>query len=136
MPSCHTYRLTWVSLILDVGVSLHGLSSKEQPLLLTLDEGYLLTAALPDLQCGIAPLSPPVPAQPLLLGCGVGPPGHHPCAVMGALKRRREMIFRELIKVKWRRQWQPTPVLLPRKSHGRRSLVGCSPWGHEESDTY
>ena len=32
-----------------------------------------------------------------------------------------------------RRQWQPTPVLLPRKSHGRRSLVGCSPWGLEES---
>ena len=35
----------------------------------------------------------------------------------------------------WRRQWHPTPVLLPRKSHGRRSLVGCSPWGCEESDT-
>ena len=34
----------------------------------------------------------------------------------------------------WRRQWHPTPVLLPGKSHGRRSLVGCSPWGHEESD--
>ena len=34
-----------------------------------------------------------------------------------------------------RRQWQPTPVLLPGKSHGWRSLVGCSPWGHEESDT-
>ena len=33
-----------------------------------------------------------------------------------------------------RRQWQPTPVLLPGKSHGRRSLVGCSPWGLEESD--
>ena len=33
-----------------------------------------------------------------------------------------------------RRQWQATPVLLPRKSHGRRSLVGCSPWGHEELD--
>ena len=29
----------------------------------------------------------------------------------------------------------PTPVLLPGKSHGRRSLVGCSPWGPEESDT-
>ena len=28
-----------------------------------------------------------------------------------------------------RRQWHPTPVLLPRKSHGWRSLVGCSPWG-------
>ena len=34
-----------------------------------------------------------------------------------------------------RRQWCPTPVLLPRKSHGQRSLVGCSPWGREESDT-
>ena len=34
-----------------------------------------------------------------------------------------------------RRQWQPTPVLLPGKSHGRRSLVGCSPWGCKESDT-
>ena len=34
-----------------------------------------------------------------------------------------------------RRQWRPTPVLLPGKSHGRRSLVGCSPWGHEELDT-
>ena len=35
----------------------------------------------------------------------------------------------------WRRQWHPTPVLLPGKSHGQRSLIGCSPWGHEESDT-
>ena len=41
------------------GVSLHGCSSTAQPLLLTLDEGYLLTAALPDLQRGIAPLGPP-----------------------------------------------------------------------------
>ena len=35
----------------------------------------------------------------------------------------------------WRRQWQPTPALLSGKSHGRRSLVGCNPWGCEESDT-
>ena len=35
----------------------------------------------------------------------------------------------------WRRQWQPTPVLLPGKSHGQRSLVGCSPWGRSEPDT-
>ena len=35
----------------------------------------------------------------------------------------------------WRRQWHPTPVLLPGKSHGRRRLVGCSPWGCEKSDT-
>ena len=50
------------------GVSLQDCSSKSQPLLLTLDEGYLLTAALPDLQRGIAPLGPPAPAQPRLLG--------------------------------------------------------------------
>ena len=34
-----------------------------------------------------------------------------------------------------RRQWHPIPVLLPGKSHGWRSLVGCSPWGRGESDT-
>ena len=38
-------------------------------------------------------------------------------------------------KIPWRRKWQPTPVLLPGKSHGWRSLVGYSPWGHKESDT-
>ena len=37
--------------------------------------------------------------------------------------------------VNQRKQWHPTPVLLPGKSHGRRSLVGRSPWGYEESDT-
>ena len=37
-------------------------------------------------------------------------------------------IWKELI-LSWRRQWQPTPVLLPGKSHGQRSLVGWSPWG-------
>ena len=35
----------------------------------------------------------------------------------------------------WRRQWHPTPVLLPGNSHGQRSLVGCSPRGCKESDT-
>ena len=39
-----------------------------------------------------------------------------------------------LVKAR-RRQWHPTPVLLPGKSHGRRSLVGYDPWGLEESDT-
>ena len=37
--------------------------------------------------------------------------------------------------IKQRRRWHPTPVLLPGKSHGWRSLVGCSPWDREESDT-
>ena len=34
-------------------------------------------------------------------------------------------------KIPWRRKWQPTPVFLPGKSHGQRSLAGCSPWDHE-----
>ena len=40
-----------------------------------------------------------------------------------------------LTHTSWRRQWHPTPVLLPGKSHGQRSLVGYSPWGCQESDT-
>ena len=58
MPSCNTYHLTWVSL--------------------TLDEAYLLTTAPLDLESGIAPLGPPVPVQPPLLGCGVAPLGRRP----------------------------------------------------------
>ena len=88
MPSCNTYCLTWVSLTLGVGYLFTGYSSKAQLPLLTLEEGYLLTASLPDLQRGIAPLGPPAPAQlgsldvglvlPAVapgLGRGVAPPG-------------------------------------------------------------
>ena len=57
------------------GVSLHGCSSKVQPLFLTLDEGYPLTATPPDLERGVAPLGPPAPTEPLLLGRGVSPHG-------------------------------------------------------------
>ena len=38
-------------------------------------------------------------------------------------------------KILWRRKWQPTPVLLPVKSHGQRSMEGYSPPGRKESDT-
>ena len=38
-------------------------------------------------------------------------------------------------KTPWRRAWQPTPVFLPGGSHGQRSLAGCSPRGHKDSDT-
>ena len=38
-------------------------------------------------------------------------------------------------KIPWMRAWQPTAVFLPGESHGQRSLEGCSPWGHTESDT-
>ena len=37
-------------------------------------------------------------------------------------------------KIPWRRKWQPTPVFLPGKYHGQRSLAGYSPWGCKESD--
>ena len=57
------------------GLPLHGCSSKAQLLLLALDKGYLLTATLPDLQRGIAPLGCPGPARPPLLGHGVAPLG-------------------------------------------------------------
>ena len=60
------------------GLSLHGCSSKVQLLLLTLDEEYLLTVAPPDLECGVAPLGPPAPAQPPFLGCGLAPLSRHP----------------------------------------------------------
>ena len=60
------------------GVSLHSCSSKAQPLLLTLDEGYLLMATPPDLERGVAPLGPPAPMQPPLLGLGVAPLGRRP----------------------------------------------------------
>ena len=46
-----------------------------------------------------------------------------------------DTIFYIILYTNQRRQWHPTPVLLPGKSHGRRSLVGCSPRGREESDT-
>ena len=43
--------------------------------------------------------------------------------------------FYATLMLYWRRQWHPTPVLLPGKSHGWRSLEGCSPWGRWGSDT-
>ena len=55
-----------------------------------------------------------------------------------SLRTRRGKLIVELSWYVWhirKRQWHPTPILLPGKSHGWRSLVGCSPWGHTESDT-
>ena len=49
--------------------------------------------------------------------------------ICGAPGFRRSVLFARSWRTQWRRQWQPTPVLLSGKSHGRRSLVGCSPWG-------
>ena len=50
-------------------------------------------------------------------------------------RSRRRLGFDPWVgKIPWRRQWQPTPVFLPGKFHGQRSLVGYSPWGRKESD--
>ena len=64
------------------------------------------------------------------------------CIVHGVTKRHYWATFiylwrEECILLNWRfvAQWHPTPVLLPGKSHGRRSLEGCSPWGCWGSDT-
>ena len=48
---------------------------------------------------------------------------------------RYNLLLPYTIIIYWRRPWHPTPVLLPGKSHARRSLVGYSPWSREESDT-
>ena len=49
-----------------------------------------------------------------------------------AFKRQHSLIIGLYQEFAWRRQWHPTPVLLPGKSHARRSLVGCSPWDMTE----
>ena len=52
-----------------------------------------------------------------------------------ACQCRRHRFHPWVGKVPWRRKLQPTPVFLPGKPHGPRSLVGYSPWGHKELDT-
>ena len=59
-----------------------------------------------------------------------------PCCLSGISKEstcqcRRQGFDSWVGKIPWRRKWQPTPVFLPGKSHGQRSLAGSSPWGHK-----
>ena len=77
---------------LGSGVSLHSCSSRAQPLLLTLDE-----VAPPNLEHGVAPLGPPAPARPLLLGCGVArsaatPDLRHGVATLGRCPNLRRVV--------------------------------------------
>ena len=58
---------------------------------------------------------------------------HH--SSKASILRRSALFIAQLSHPYWRRQWHPTPVLLPGKSHGRRSLAGCSPRGRKETDT-
>ena len=77
MPSCSTYHLTWVSLTLGVGYLFTAAPAKRSHCSLPWTR-VISSLPLFDLQRGIAPLGPPAPVQPWLLGCGVGPPGHRP----------------------------------------------------------
>ena len=52
------------------------------------------------------------------------------------LQRRRPSFNLWVWKIPWRRKWQPTPVILPGISHGQRSLVGYSPWGHKSQTQF
>ena len=56
-------------------------------------------------------------------------------SIMALGKLDSHMQKNDTVPQSWKQQWHPTPVLLPGKSHGRRSLVSCSPWGRQESDT-
>ena len=74
---------------------------------------------------------------------GIKPPYDPAIALLGIYPEETKTekdtcipLFTEILfTIARRRQWQPTPVLLPGKSHGRRSPVGYSPWGRKESDT-
>ena len=55
-------------------------------------------------------------------------------AIQSYPRKKRKISYKQHNLTPRRRQWHPTPVLLPGKSQGQRSLVGYSPWGHEEPD--
>ena len=100
----------------------------------------ILKLAFPRARAGRERISPKVEAQSFYYPLSDAS-SHHLCCIL--FSRSKSLIAatfkeRELHKCRntgQRRQWHPTPVLLPGKSHGRRSLVGYSPWGLEESDT-
>ena len=91
---------------------------------------YLLTSSQSRTQC------PPHPRVSLTVKMYLGFPGSangkEPACQCRIPKRRG---FHPWIrKILWSRKWQPTPVFLPGKFHGQRSLEGYSLWGHKESD--
>ena len=71
MPCCNTYRLTWVSLTLGVGYLFTAAPAKLSRCSLPWTTGIFSLAAPPDLKRGVAPLGPPAPMQPVLLGRGL-----------------------------------------------------------------
>ena len=96
--------------------------------------GLTLPAERPSCRA-LRTISPNVVRSHSGLGSGIlWPAGRAACTAAGFFLFSGQNLYQARM-TQWRRQWHPTPLLLPGKSHGRRSLVGCSPWGHWESDT-
>ena len=127
MPSCNTYRLTWVSLPLGVGYLFTAAPAKRSRCSLPWTRG--ISSPFAAMQIGSSgktqmgkkkkDLTPRCLAQMEKNPPTSRIPGFDPWVG----------------KVPWRRKWQSTPVLLPGESHGGRSLVDYSPRGRKESDT-
>ena len=64
----------------------------------------------------------------------ISPPGVSVLKNLPGKRSRRCGFDPWVSEIPWKRKWQPTPVFLPGKSHGQRSLLGYSPWVHKESD--
>ena len=108
----------------------HGLQHSRLPFPLPTPRAYSNSCALsrwchPTISSCVLPFSSCLQSFPAS--------GKEPACQFRRHKRRR---FDPWVgKIPWRRKWQPTPVFMPGKSHGLRSLVGYSPWGRKESDT-
>ena len=108
MPSRNTYHLNWVSLTLDVGYLFTAAPANCSHCSLPWTRG-ILTTTPPDLECGVAPLGPPAPAQPPLYGRGVAPLGRRPWPRASG-SSSRQLFFRQEY---WSRLSFPSPGDLP-----------------------
>ena len=115
-----------------------GLSDHFSPIMNCLAHQDLITLALAGFHLG--PFTPTVVSAgrviPLQLSMSLwvlGFPSGSDSKCL-CLQCRRPGFDPRVRKIPWRSKWQPTPVLLPGKFHGWRSLVGYSPWGPKESD--
>ena len=93
----------------------------------------MINEELRDLPGGAVVKNPPANAGDT--GSMPAPGSSHVGKLTFQYRRRKRHGFNPWVrKIPWRRQWQPTPGFLLRKSHGWRSLEGYSPWGCKESD--
>ena len=117
------------------GSETHQGSDQDSPLCLHLP--FLFSQLLPSLALRFPTIILSTPTPPSNLPSAMLTTSHH-CSPAGGSVAWQLWTWSFWIDLSWnprRRQWHPTPVLLPGKSHGRRSLVDCSPWGRTELDT-